>query len=400
MIHVLSVSEFIEQINGIVAGEFIVEGEISQYGISQGKWIFFTLKDAQSVLSCFSTVFMLRTPLEDGMKVRVYGYPKIHEKSGKFSFTVQRVEMVGEGALKKAYELLKNKLTTEGFFEESRKRKLPLLPQKIGVIASRDSAAFGDFKKIVQQRWSGIEIILRHVFVQGEQAVADITQAFVDFEKTEADMQPEVLVLIRGGGSLEDLAAFNSEEVVRAVYGAKVPVIVGIGHERDISLAELAADVRASTPSHAAELVVPDSKDFIVGLEFELENIMQSLRHTIMIRQKMVDHALHVMSGKLEAPLLSGKILLQNFSAAFTALNSMVRQRFDYVRFAERLLTQSDPRHILHRGYSITRDSRGAIVREASQVVAGEQVMIELEKGSLLGEIVEKNQSRRQQKLL
>ncbi len=387
MIPVLSVSDFIEQINGIVAGEFIVEGEVSQYSVSQGKWIFFSLKDERSVLSCFSTVFMMRTPVEDGMKIRVYGYPKIHDKSGKFSFTVQRVEMVGEGALKKAYELLKKKLTAEGFFDESRKRRLPYAPQRIGVIASRDSAAFGDFKKIVYNRWAGVEIIIRHVAVQGQQAVEEIVQAFADFGQSSDEMRPEVLVLVRGGGSLEDLAAFNTEEVVRAVYASPTPVIVGIGHERDVSLAELVADVRASTPSHAAEIVVPDKRDFISALEFELEHAQQTVRHAIEIKQKNIEQSLASLRNRLEQVSDGGKKLVEKFRALTSVLALQVRQKQDAVQFAQRLLAQSDPRQVLRRGYSIVRTASGQLVRRAQQVVAGERIMIELEQGTIAADV-------------
>ena len=390
MISVMSVSEFIEQINGIIAGEFIIEGEVSQYGISQNKWIFFNLKDAKSVLSCFATVFTLKIPLEDGMKARVYGYPKIREQSGKFSLIIQKVEMVGEGTLKRAYELLKKKLTDEGLFDEARKRELPRLPQKIGVIASRDSAAFGDFKIIINNRWSGVEIILRHVFVQGEQAVADIVDAFAEFEKCDAESRPEVLVLIRGGGSLEDLSAFNSEEVVRAMYNCRIPVVAGIGHERDVSLAELVADMRASTPSNAAEIVVPDRKDFISELNFEIENIEQTLKHKILSKLKSVEQAFYLISGKLETSILRGRMLLRNFTNIFAKLENNIKQKIGDVRFAQRLLLNSNPRQVLHRGYSITRDKNGKVVRRAGQVETGEQIMVELGEGSFVGEVLKK----------
>jgi exodeoxyribonuclease VII large subunit len=212
---VFSVAEFIGNVNDIIAGEFVIEGEISQYKVSQGKWIFFDLKDDRATLNCFSTIFMLPAPLEDGMRVQVLGYPKVQEKSGRFSFTVQKVVPIGAGALQRAYTLLKEKLTTEGLFSVGRKRSLPGLPSRIGVIASRESAAFGDFSKIINGRWGGLEIIVRQVTVQGETAVDEIVGAFQEFNSL-----PElcdVVVLIRGGGSLEDLAAFNSEAVVRAV---------------------------------------------------------------------------------------------------------------------------------------------------------------------------------------
>src|SRR3989338_4261154 len=301
MLDVLSVSQFISQVNDILAGTFTVEGEVSQYKISQSKWIFFDLKDDTSCLNCFSTVFMLRPPLEDGMRVRVTGYPKIHEKSGRFGFTVQQVEVVGEGSLQRAYLLLKEKLGKEGLFAVERKRALPELPERIGVIASRDSAAFGDFKRILNNRWGGVEVTLRHVAVQGEGAVREIMRAFHDFN--ESSLLPDILVLIRGGGSLEDLAAFNSEEVVRAIYSSRIPVMVGVGHERDETLADLAADVRASTPSNAAEIVVPERRDFMAQLDFTLERMGEGVEHSIALRKHELSRAVSLVSSQLEAQI-------------------------------------------------------------------------------------------------
>ncbi len=360
MIRAVSVSEFIEQINGIVTGEFIVEGEVSQYKISQGKWVFFDLKDERAALGCFSSVFSLRTPLEDGMKIRVTGYPSVYPKTGRFSFTVQRVEMVGQGSLKRAYELLKAKLEGEGLFDQSRKRILPSLPNRIGVIASRDSAAYGDFKRIINNRWAGVEILLRHVQVQGEQAVNDIVSAFRDFN--EYDDTLDVVVLIRGGGSLEDLMAFNDERVVRAVYGSRAPVICGVGHERDETLADLAADVRASTPSNAAEVVVPERKEFFKELDFTIETMGEKLTHKIrMFRQWVEDPR----SGML------------------ASLESLIARRQQMVGAANVLFKNVDPRRVLKRGFSITRDTRGHIIRSADQVDEKQTIVVELAEGTI-----------------
>src|SRR3989344_3282465 len=222
MARVFTVSEFIDHINALVATDVhAVEGEISGFNLSQGRWVFFDLKDekVESKVGCFMMAFKLKTPLEDGMKVRVIGTPKVHEKSGQFRITVEQVELVGEGALKRAFELLKKKLAGEGLFADERKRPIPRFPERIGVIASRESAAFGDFKYF-----------------------------------QTAKPRPDVLVLMRGAGSLEDLQAFNSEEVAYAIFGSKIPVVVGVGHERDESIADYVADLRASTPSNAAEL--------------------------------------------------------------------------------------------------------------------------------------------------
>ncbi len=398
MLPILSVSEFIEQINGIIAGEFIIEGEISQYKISQGKWIFFDLKDDKAVVNCFATVFSLTQLLEDGMKVRVLGYPKVHDKSGRFSVTVQKVELVGEGSLKKAYLLLKKKLEEEGLFAIDRKRVLTYLPAKIGVIASRDSAAFGDFVKILNNRWSGVEINLLNVAVQGEQAIKEITEAFNFFNTQETEC--DVLVLIRGGGSLEDLAAFNSEAVARAVYGSKIPVVCGVGHERDESLADFVADRRASTPSNAAEIVVPDRRDFISELDFSLEHIFSSMQNKILKQRRLIEQSFYTISSVLEAPLQKCRTLMENFKRVPVLLQNNLSVYQAFVLSAQRLFKNVDPKQVLKRGYSIARDLNGLIIRSSKQLDVGSEFVVEFGEGNILAEKIDsKNRSKKQTKL-
>ncbi len=387
MLPILSVSEFIEQINGIITGEFIIEGEVSQYKISQGKWIFFDLKDDKAIVNCFATVFNLTQPLEDGMKIRILGFPKVHDKSGRFSVTIQKVELVGEGSLKKAYLLLKKKLEEEGLFNVERKRKLPELPAKIGVIASRDSAAFGDFVRILNNRWSGVEINLYNVAVQGEQAIGEISEAFNYFNTHETGC--EVVVLIRGGGSLEDLAAFNSEVVVRAVYGSKIPVVCGVGHERDESLADFAADVRASTPSNTAEIVVPDKRDFVASLDFSIEHIFNTLGHKITKQRRIVEQYFFTIYSALEMPLQKCRGLMENFKHSQLILQTVLSKRREFVLSTERLFKNIDPKIVLQRGYSIVRNLKGVIVRGAKQVDVGDELVIEFGQGSVLTEVLD-----------
>jgi exodeoxyribonuclease VII large subunit len=294
---------------------------------------------------------------------------------------------VGEGSLKKAYLLLKKKLTDEGLFLSDRKRKLSELPAKIGVIASRDSAAFGDFVRILNNRWAGIEINLFNVAVQGEQAVGEITEAFNYFNTRETGC--DVLVLIRGGGSLEDLAAFNSETVVRAVYGSKIPVICGVGHERDESLCDFAADVRASTPSNAAEIAVPDKHDFISGLDFSVQHILNTLDHKITKQRRSVEQYFFTISSILEAPLQSCRNLMENFKHTQLILQTSVSRKKEFVLSAERLFKNVDPKQVLKRGYSIVRNLKGVIVRGASQVDVGDELMIEFGQGSIKTEVLD-----------
>ncbi|MBI3685145.1 exodeoxyribonuclease VII large subunit, partial [Candidatus Azambacteria bacterium] len=259
---IFSVAEYVAYLNEALSErDAVVEGEISEYKINQSKWIFFKVKDEEATLECFSTVFKLRLPLEDGMRVRVYGRPGIYAKSGKFSMTVEWAEPAGEGALKRSFELLKAELEKEGLFAAARKRPLPRFPKKIALVASKESAAYGDFTKILKQRFGGLEVFLYHVQVQGGEAIADIQKAFSYFNAHHKELGIEAVALVRGGGSLEDLAAFNSREVAYAVFGSAVPVIAGIGHEQDETIADFVADVRASTPSQAAELLVPHRDD-------------------------------------------------------------------------------------------------------------------------------------------
>ncbi|MBQ6149585.1 exodeoxyribonuclease VII large subunit [Candidatus Saccharibacteria bacterium] len=255
----LTPSEFLAVVNQTLEYAYssvTIVGEVSEFKINQGKWVFFNVKDEESSVPCFMTLWGLTQPIEDGMKVVIRGVPKV-TKWGKFSFTVSKIAPVGEGSLKKAFEMLKKKLKDEGLFDISKKRPLPEEISKIGVISSTQAAGYHDFVKIINARWGGMKVLVAHTQVQGLDASEQMIKALKYFnERTDVD----VIALIRGGGSKDDLACFNDEALVRAVAASKIPVITGIGHEVDESLCDLAADVRASTPSNVAELLTRDRK--------------------------------------------------------------------------------------------------------------------------------------------
>jgi exodeoxyribonuclease VII large subunit len=264
---IISVSEFIGIINetlGFAYPQVIVEGEVSGFKVNQGKFVFFDLKDENHTLGCFMMARDLALPIEDGMKIRVTGGPKV-TKFSRFSLTVRAIELAGEGELRRAMELLRRKLTAEGLFDLSRKRPLPTYPRRIGLITSGTSAAYHDFIKILNARWGGVEVLLADVTVQGITAPDQIVGALGYFNQLSEPA--DVLVLIRGGGSLEDLQAFSTEPVARAVAASRTPIIVGVGHEVDTSLADHAADVRAATPTDAARLVVPDRSEISARID-------------------------------------------------------------------------------------------------------------------------------------
>ena len=262
----LTPTEFLAVVNQTLEYAYsavMITGEIASFKVNQGKWVFFDIKDEESSVSCFMTLYQLRVPLEDGMKVVVRGVPKV-TKWGKFSFTVQAVQPVGEGSLKKAYELLKKKLTDEGLFDPAKKRSLPKDLTKLGVISSTGAAGYADFVKILNARWGGIKIQVAHTQVQGMDAPDQMIRALNYFNEHG---EVQVIAILRGGGSADDLACFNDEKLVRAVAASKIPVITGVGHEVDESLCDLAADVRASTPSNAAEMLTPDKRAIKINLK-------------------------------------------------------------------------------------------------------------------------------------
>ncbi len=379
----LSVAEYLKLVNDtlrfIPADQVVIEGEISDYRVAQGKWVSFDLKDeeAQAVLKCFMTTWQLKTAIEDGMRVQVKGAPKIYERFGTFKLNVETLEPVGEGALKRAYELLKKKLEGEGLFDVSRKRDLPRFPKRIGLITSRDAAAYGDFLRILNNRWGGVEVLFSHVHVQGKEAVGEIVSAMDSFNGFESQDRPDVIVLTRGGGGLEDLHAFNDEQVARAIYASRIPVVVAVGHERDESLCDFVADVRASTPSNAAERVVPSRQE----VAYEIQNLAQHLetRLTDQIQDRafVLERATSLIGLILERQVQRLRVLKEGILLRVT---SWVPRMKEQVAGFERVLRQVDPKRVLARGYSLVTVN-GALVQDAASLEVGSEIKVQFAAG-------------------
>lgn len=376
---VLSVSELRDYINQTLTYAYpliVVQGEVSGYKVNQGKWVFFDLKDAETTISCFMTTYQLKTVLEDGMLIRVAATPNL-TKWGRFSLTVKSVELAGEGEVKRAFDLLKAQFEREGLFDPARKRVLPAFPQRIGLITSTEAAAYNDFVTIARDRWPLVEIMHTHVHVQGMQAPADVVRAIQSFNLNQADL--DALVVIRGGGSAEDLQAFNHEDVVRAVYGSHIPTIVGIGHEDDVSLAELAADVRAATPTDAARRLLPDQHDVARQLRALAErqgratrDHLQSVARQIAVFESHVRRVYRVAGGQLAT-------LSDRLDRALQRRLTDWRHALDLTR---RTLDGANPSRILARGYAIAR-VRDQVVHAPDQIRPGDAVMLQLHKGTI-----------------
>ena len=376
---IFSVSEFNEFLNSVLQPMIVtVEGEISDWRVSQGKFIWFNIKDENETLQCFSLVYKIHQPVEEGMKVKITGYPRIYGKSGRFSFFVEKLELSGEGSLKRAFEILRLKLEKEGLFDENRKRALPRLPETIGLITSQEAAAYSDFVKHLKSRLGGLRVMFTPVAVQGEQAVGQIVAAFDYFN--EMKEKPNVLVLIRGGGSLEDLKEFNSEEVTRAVFSSKIPVVVGIGHERDTCLAELACDTRASTPTHAAQIIVPSLDELLGEVESEIlkqQNITDQRLHQKIIS---VQNQTTALRDIIQSKIYEIKFSLQKFLTILENLHDKVKMKKNQLGSLKHLLISLSPDSVLSRGYSIVRKS-GRIIKDVKLLNIGDMVEVKLKKG-------------------
>ncbi len=347
-------TEFISVVNQTLEYAYspvVVTGEVASFKVNQGKWVFFDLKDEESSVSCFMTLWSLRQPLEDGMKVMVRAVPKL-TKWGKFSLTVSAVQPVGEGSLKKAYELLKKKLTAEGLFDPAKKRLLPEDLTRIGVISSIQAAGYADFIKIINARWGGMKVQVAHTQVQGLDAPDQIIRALKYFNE-RAEVQ--AIAILRGGGSADDLSCFNDEQLVREIASSRIPVITGIGHEVDESLCDLAADVRASTPSNAAEILTRDKMEELSKVSRLMNRATQVIfqqfeqaKHSNLEKMQKVSRGL--MVKYIEPNLVTNRTkmtqMLQKLQGELANMSQNVDNRL-------KLLEALNPEKVLAQGYAI-----------------------------------------------
>ena len=339
----------------------VIVGEIANFKINQNKWVFFDIKDAESTLNCFMPLSNLRGVVEDGMRVEILARPGI-TKWGKFSLTIQNVKPIGAGSIKRAFELLRAKLEKEGLFAVERKRTLPELPTHIGVISSTGAAGYVDFIKILNERMTGISVDVAHVQVQGDGAADQIIAALQYFNGQKTP--PEVVVILRGGGSRDDLIAFDDERLVREIALSRAPILTGIGHEIDTTLADLVADVRAATPSNAAQILVPDRREIVSMVDFQLNAIINDAENRLNDTEARMMNDWLNMAGNLDQIIINSE---------------------NKLRLLNMTLQQLNPRAILRRGYAIVRDGGGKILRGGAKI--GETLTIENDKIIIKAEV-------------
>src|SRR5271154_2631127 len=288
---VWKVSELTEQIGALLEGAFRdvwIEGEVSNYHAAQSGHIYFTLKDARSQIRCVCFRDQARTLKfrpEDGLHITVRGSLGVYELRGEYQGYVSHIEPVGAGALQLAFDQLKKKLQVEGLFDEAQKKPLPVLPRCIGVVTSPTGAAIQDILRVLKRRFANVHVQIYPVKVQGEGAAAEIAAALRYFNRAKL---ADVLIVARGGGSLEDLWSFNEEIVARAIAASEIPIITGIGHEIDFTIADFVADLRAPTPSAAAEIVVQSRQEFERHIAAHYSDLVKQMRYLLSERRHRV----------------------------------------------------------------------------------------------------------------
>jgi exodeoxyribonuclease VII large subunit len=405
---VFGVAELNAAIHALLEREFQdvwVAGEISGVKLASSGHYYFTLKeqDAQLRCVCFrSTARYLRFKPQDGVAAIARGRIDVYEVRGEYQLLVESLEPQGHGALQFAFEQLKKKLAAEGLFDPARKRHLPRFPSRIGIVTSPSGAAIRDLLNILGRRFPGLHIRIYPAQVQVEGAVEEVCRALQYFSQSR---WPDVVILARGGGSLEDLWTFNEEAVARAIAACSVPVVSAIGHETDVTIADFVADLRAPTPSAAAELVVLNRQDVLDQLGAAAAKLRQALRYRLAdaarrLHTRGMDRAsslLHRRIGRwlqrvdeldnaLDLRLLLARarrrLEIAHAAAAHSAQASLARAQARFRPIAAQLQPLS-PLRVLERGYAIATDDSGRVLKDASQAPPKSAIRVRLARGSL-----------------
>ena len=434
---ILPVRELVAQVRELVEqkyGDVWVEGEISNYRPAPSGHVYFTLKDADAQLPVVlfrRQAMLLRFRPEDGLHVLARGRVSVYEQRGQMQLVAETMEPVGAGSLQMAFEQLKARLKDEGLFDAERKRLLPAFPRTVGIVTSPTGSVIRDFLNIVARRHSGLSVLVCPVSVQGDSAPAEIEAALAELN---ASGLVDVIVLARGGGSLEDLAAFNSERVARAIASSRLPVVSAVGHETDFTIADFVADLRAPTPSAAAELITEAQHKIAEHLTEQSRRLERAARFQLLVaRQRLTRLPVSRAEGRVSALLYRLEQRLDELSFRMeAAVSSQFREHQDRVGDLTAVVLRHDPRQelaeargglavcrtrlerslertlhrsaarlsalaaqlhslsplaVLDRGYALVIDAQGALVRSTTQVAHGDTVTTRISDGSFISRV-------------
>ncbi|MBR3786302.1 MAG: exodeoxyribonuclease VII large subunit [Firmicutes bacterium] len=362
-ITVSQLNDYISRVLGTdpLLGAVVVKGEIFSLKYHSSGHVYFSIMDTNSKVSCFlprEYAQTLQFPLSDGQEVVLTGAINVYKKNGTYSLYVRHIEVEGEGDLAVAFEQMKAKLQKEGLFDPAHKKPIPQFPKKIGVITSKTGAAVRDILKILQTRNHMVDVVIFPVLVQGDAAAADIA-GMIDYVDAHFD-DIDTLIVGRGGGSADDLWAFNEEIVARSIYRCSIPVISAVGHEIDFTISDFVADKRAETPTAAAQLAVPDTRELAERLKEMKDYLYVQLSNKLMYHRLYVDNLVSDMRQQLEHKIQERRHSIENLKI---------------------VLEENNPLKILDSGYAVMTDDDGQLMRSISQLQQGGHYRVRLKDG-------------------
>ena len=390
---VVSVSELLRSVRDSLERRFPlawVRGEISNFSRAPSGHCYFTLKDGQAQVDCVmfrSRAALLQAELRDGARVEARARVTLYEPRGRFQLSVEAVRQAGLGPLYERFLRVKEKLEREGLFDAALKRELPAFPRCIGVVTSLAAAALRDVLTTLARRNPSLSVVVYPVPVQGQGAARQIaTMLGRASERADCD----VLLLVRGGGSMEDLWSFNEEAVARAIRASRIPVVVGVGHETDFTIADFAADARAPTPTAAAEMASPARAELARRLTACVQHLAREMRRRLEYAAQGLDGWVRRLVHPAARLAAHRDLVLQLNARLAFALAHCVHRAEARVERLQAALAGLDPAAVLSRGYSITYDAAGAVLRDAANVKEGERLRTRLAKGEVLSEVKNK----------
>ena len=398
---VSAVNRYVKQLlqQDMILSGLWVSGEISNYKRHSSGHLYFTLKDRDGSIAAVMFAGDARTlnfRPQDGMQVQVQGYISLYEKTGQYQLYARRMEEQGSGQLYQAFEALKQKLLAQGLFEAERKKPIPKYPRKIGIVTSPTGAAIRDMVQIAKRRYPGIQLVLYPALVQGLDAAPTIAAGIRRLDRIE---DVDTIIIGRGGGSIEDLWPFNEEMVALAIAEAKTPIVSAVGHETDFTIADFVSDLRAPTPSAAAELTVPDVRSVLSKLE-ELE---RHRNRTLQRKQMQYRQQLALLWQKIQMADPRRKLdeLRQQLDMHQHRQMYLWKQCFQQKRFRLEHLTSElellSPQHQLDKGYAMVMDQSGNVISGSEQVETGQALSIQMKDGRIVAEVQKIVKQRRKQ---
>lgn len=363
-----------------ILGNVSVIGEISNLKFHSSGHVYFSLKDESSRISCFLPADRVRNidfPLEEGLEVTAYGYIYLYERGGSYSINIRDMERSGQGDLAVAFEKLKAKLQSEGLFALEHKKELPSFPYKIAIVTSPTGAAVRDMLKIITAKNNMVDIMIYPVLVQGPAAADDIASAIDDINKNHTDV--DVIITGRGGGSAEELWAFNEEIVARSIFASEIPVISAVGHETDFTIADFVADLRAETPTAAADKAVPDIdmlREYIRSLAVESKRNIRMIAEDRRKHLRLLDP--DNFSRDIRSRITMEQMRIDSIMESMTErIHAILTDRKTRISTLREIIEAADPKAILKRGYSVVTDEEGNIIRDVSRLEKDQLINIE-----------------------